>query len=48
LPDFLAARLPGLLASVEHSITLASSAKSMEAAADALRGPDVSLPGAVR
>jgi hypothetical protein len=48
LPDFLAARLPGLLASIEHSITVAWSAKSMEAAADALRGPDVSLPGAVR
>jgi hypothetical protein len=48
LPDFLAARLPGLLASIEDSIAAASSAKSMEAAADALRGPDVSLPGAVR
>jgi len=48
LPDFLAARLPGLLAAIEHSITVASAAKSMEAAADALRGPDVSLPGAVR
>jgi hypothetical protein len=48
LPDFLAARLPGLLASIEDSITIASSAKSMEAAADALRGLDVSLPGAVR
>jgi hypothetical protein len=44
LPDFLAARLPGLLASIEDSITIASSAKSMEAAADALRGLDVSLP----
>jgi hypothetical protein len=48
LPDFLAARLPGLLASIEDSITMASSAKSMEAAADALRGPDVTLAGAVR
>jgi hypothetical protein len=48
LPDFLAARLPGLLTAIEDSITVASSAKSMEAAADALRGPDVSLPGAVR
>jgi len=48
LPDFLAARLPGLLASIEDSITVASSAKSMEAAADTLRGPDVTLPGAVR
>ncbi len=48
LPDFLAARLSGLLAAIEDSITVASSAKSMEAAADALRGPDVTLPGAVR
>jgi len=48
LPDFLAARLPGLLVSVEQSITVTSSAKSVEAAADALRGPDVSLAGAVR
>jgi hypothetical protein len=48
LPDFLAARLPGLLASIEDSITVASSAKSIEAAADTLRGPDVTLAGAVR
>src|SRR6516225_4335841 len=48
LPDFLAARLPGLLASIEHSITIALSAKSMEAAADMLRGPEVTLPGPVR
>ncbi|MPZ32327.1 MAG: hypothetical protein GEV13_15235, partial [Rhodospirillales bacterium] len=48
LPDFLAARLPGLLASIEESVTVASSAKSMEAAADALRGLNVTLPSAVR
>jgi len=48
LPDFLAAKLPGLLASIEDSIAVASSSKSMEAAADAVRGPDVSLPGAIR
>jgi hypothetical protein len=48
LPDFLAARLPGLLTSIEDSVTVASSAKSVEAAADALRGHDVALPGAVR
>jgi hypothetical protein len=48
LPDFLAARLLGPLASIEESVTIASSAKSMEAAADALRGPDVTLPSAVR
>lgn len=41
LPDFLAARLPGLLASIDESVTVASSAKSKEAAADALRGLDV-------
>jgi hypothetical protein len=34
LPDFLAARRPGLLASIEHNVTVALSAKSMEAAAD--------------
>jgi hypothetical protein len=48
LPDFLAARRPGLLASIEHSVAVALSAKSMEAAADALRGPEVTLPSAVR
>ena len=48
LPDFLAARLPGLLTSIEDSITVAFSARSMEAAADALRGLDVTLPNAVR
>jgi hypothetical protein len=48
LPDFLATRLPGLLASIEDSVTAASSAKSMEAAADVLRGLDVTLTSAVR
>jgi hypothetical protein len=48
LPDFLAARLPGLLGSIEDSVAVVSSARSMEAAADAIRGPDVMLPGAVR
>jgi len=47
LPDFLAARRPGLLASIEHSVAVALSAESMEAAADALRGPEVTLPSAV-
>ena len=42
LPDFLAARLPGLLTSIEDSVTFASSAKSVEAAADALRMPESS------
>jgi hypothetical protein len=48
LPDFLAARLPGLLDSVEESVSVAAWAKSMEAAADLLRGFDVTLPSAVR
>ncbi len=48
LPDFLAARMTGLLTSIEDSITGASTAKSFEAAASALRGPDITLPGAVR
>jgi len=48
LPDFLAARLPGLLDSIEESITVAATAKSLEAAADAQRGLDVTLPSAVR
>jgi hypothetical protein len=48
LPDFLAARLPDLLDSIEESVTVAHSAKSLEAAADLLRGPDVGLPGATR
>ena len=48
LPDFLAARLPGLLAAIEDSIAVVSSSTSIEAAADVLRGPEVTLPGAVR
>jgi hypothetical protein len=48
LPDFLAARLPGLLASIEDDITVASSCKSMEAAADVLRGPEITLAAAIR
>lgn len=48
LPDFLAARLPGLLASIENSVIVAHSSRSMEAAADALRGLDISLPSAIR
>lgn len=47
LPDFLAARLPGQLSSIENVMIVASSAKSIEAAADALRGPEVTLPAAV-
>jgi hypothetical protein len=48
LPDFLAAKLPGLLESIEDTVAATFSAKSMEAAADALRGLDVTLPSAVR
>jgi hypothetical protein len=48
LPDFLAARLPGLLTSIEDAVAAALSAKSMEAAADTLRGLDVTLPSALR
>jgi hypothetical protein len=48
LPDFLAARLHGLLATIEDDVILAGSARSMEAAADVLRGLDISLPSAVR
>jgi hypothetical protein len=48
LPDFLAARLPDLLDTIEDSVAAAGSARSMEAAADLLRGPDITLPSAVR
>ena len=48
LPDFLAAKLPDLLESIEDAVATAFSAKSMEAAADAVRGFDVSLPSALR
>jgi hypothetical protein len=48
LPDFLAARLPGQLATIERAVVVTTAARSMEAAADALRGPEIGLPGAVR
>jgi hypothetical protein len=35
---------PDILALIEESVTVASSAKSVEAAADALRGLDVTPP----
>jgi integrase len=44
LPDFLAAGFLGLLVSIADNVSVASSFKSMEAAADAVRKPDVSLP----
>ena len=48
LPDFLAARLPGTLALIEHCVAVSAAARSVELAADALRGLDISLPSAVR
>jgi hypothetical protein len=48
LPDFLCVRLPGLLSSVETAVCAATLYGSIEAAADALRQDDVSLPSAVR
>ena len=48
LPDFLAARLPGLLSGIEVAATEAKTAASMEAAADRLRGFEVTLPSALR
>ena len=39
LPDFLAARLPDLLDTIEDSVAAAGSARSMEAAADCCAGP---------
>jgi len=48
LPDFLAARLPGELAATEAAAAAVRSARSLEAAADMLRGFEVSLPSALR
>jgi len=48
LPDFLAARLPGLLSDIESVLLEAKSARSLEAAADTLRGFAVTLPSALR
>lgn len=48
LPDFLAARLPGLLTDVERAVAEAHSARSLQAAADTLRGFEVTLPSALR
>lgn len=48
LPDFLAVRLPGLLTDVEHAVSEAHSARSLEAAADMLRGFEITLPSALR
>jgi len=48
LPDFLAARLPGLLSSIEKAVATAQASTSLEVAADGLRRDDVTLPSAVR
>jgi len=48
LPDFLAARLPGLLDSIDAAVASTSSMRSVESAADVLRSDDVSLPAAAR
>lgn len=48
LPDFLAARLPGLLCSIEDAVATAEASSALEAAADKLRRDDVTLPSAVR
>jgi len=48
LPDFLAARLPGLLTDIEFAAAEAKTARSMEVAADTLRGFEVTLPSALR
>ena len=48
LPDFLAARLPGLLESIEQILVTASGFSSINLAADALRTDDVTLASAIR
>ena len=48
LPDCLAARLPGTLADLEAVAVAAEGARSVEAAANALRRDAVELPGALR
>jgi hypothetical protein len=48
LPDFLAARFPGTLREIEEVLAAVEQAKSVEAAADRLREPDITLTSAVR
>ena len=48
LPDCLAARLPGTLSDLEAVAVAAEGARSVEAAANALRPDAVELPGALR
>jgi hypothetical protein len=48
LPDHLAARLPGTLLRIEQVVAEVEQAASLEAAADRLRGDDITLPSAIR
>lgn len=48
IPDFLASRLPGLLISIDSAAVAAKEFGTMERAADALRGFEVTLPSALR
>jgi hypothetical protein len=48
LPDHLAARFPGTLSEIEQVVATVEQAKSLEAAADRLRGEDITLPSALR
>lgn len=48
LPDHLAARFPGTLVEIEQVVATVEQARSVEAAADALRRDPVTLPSAVR
>lgn len=52
LPDFYASRVPGLLEDLEKVVAVAESARSVEAAAEAVRPADepeaVTLPSALR
>jgi len=48
LPDHLAARFPGTLQAIEAVVAAVEQAPSLEAAADALRRDDITLPSAVR
>jgi hypothetical protein len=48
LADCFASRLPGSLDDLERVVVAVEQARSLEAAADALRTDDISLPGAIR
>jgi hypothetical protein len=48
LPDHLAARFPGELVTLEQTVLAVAQARSVEAAADAVRPDDITLPSAVR